>query len=74
MIEILLKHHDLICNNEPEKATRPTRSQAISIIETTFTTPKPGALDSLIFDEELAKSSNNELIVFDMVVEEERWE
>lgn len=45
-LKALIEAHDLIWNNEPGKATRPTRGQVTSIIDLKFTTSKLGALDS----------------------------
>lgn len=47
------------------RATRPTNGQVIFIIELPFTTPELGALESWVINEELATSSDHELIVFD---------
>lgn len=65
-LEVLIKAHDFIYNNETGKVTRPTRGQATSILDLTFTTPSLGVRDSWIIDRKLATAFNKKLIVFDM--------
>lgn len=38
--------YNLILNNEPGKATRPTQRKMTSIIDLTYTTTEVGALDT----------------------------
>lgn len=56
--------HDLILNNEPEKATGPTQWNTTLIIDLTFTTLDIGALESWIIDIEFSTQSDHEMIVF----------
>lgn len=64
-LETLIEYYDLISTNETGRPTRPTRGQATSIIDLTFSTPELGALDSCVFHEKLATSSDHVRIVFD---------
>lgn len=65
-LERLLDTHDLILNNEPGKAKRLTLKKPTSIIYLIFTTPKIGALETLIIDEEISMLSGHEVIVCDL--------
>lgn len=49
--------HKIILNNEPGKATRPTRRKTGSIIDLKFRTPKVDALDTWVLDDELSAPS-----------------
>lgn len=63
-LEAPIETLDLICENEREKLTRPTRGQVTSIIVLTFTSIELIAMESLIIDEEPTTVLENKLIVF----------
>lgn len=64
-LKALIKKHDLMLNNWPGKATKPTRWTTTSIIKLTWTTQDISAPDSWIIDVELSIPSDHVVIECD---------
>lgn len=58
-----MEAYDWILNNEPGRATRPTRRRMTSIIHLTYTTPDIVELETCVVDEELVTLSDYEVIL-----------
>lgn len=65
-VRTIIESHELRSNYEPEKATRPNRGWAMSIIDLNITTSELEILDFSMIDKELATLTNNKLIAFDI--------
>lgn len=73
-LEALLERYDLILNNNPGEATRPTRRNTTPIFDLTFTTLEVGALDAWIIDKELFMPSDHKVMVYDIAGQDDTVE